>query len=169
MATRSFTKAAHKRNQGSDLGGPISFELKTGDPLYDDDGEEMYDTQGNLMLDPDTVKANTLTAQPPTAEQLAITLAHGASEFATHADEMASALGLFRDILNQRDYTILVRRLRDPKDEVDLEMVSEILEWLVEQWQDFPTQQQSASSQSEKRTGKRSTGRSPGRGSTRST
>lgn len=168
MATRSFTKAARKRAD-STFGGPVSFELKTGDPLVDDDGEELFDAQGNPLLDPDTIKVNVLTANAPTAEQLAITLAHGASEFATHADEMSSALGLFKDVLSPNDYHTLVRRLRDPKDEVDIAMLSEIIEWLVEQWQDFPTQQPSASSRSAKPTGPRSTGRSPGKGSTRST
>jgi hypothetical protein len=167
MAIRSFTKAARRRVDNV-LGEPITFELKTGDPLVDKDGEELYDSQGNPLLDPETIKVSTLTAKPPTAEQLAITLAHGASEFATHADEMASALGLFKDILSPADYQTLVRRLRDPKDEVDIEMISDIISWLVEQWQDFPTQPPSASSRSEKPTGPRSTGRSPGKGSTRS-
>lgn len=167
MATRSFTKAAH-RSKGEILGGPVTFELKTGEPMVDEDGEELFDAQGNPLLDPATVKANIMTANAPTAEQLAITLAHGASEFASHADEMASALGLFKDVLDPKDYHILVRRLRDPKDEVDLAMLADIIEWLVEQWQDFPTQQPSASSRSAKPTGPRSTGRSPGKGSTRS-
>jgi hypothetical protein len=168
MATRSFTKAARKRADG-DSGKPITFELRTGEPLVDEDGEEMFDSQGNPLLDPDTIKANTFTAMHPTAEQLAITLAHGASEFATHADEMSSALGLFKDVLPANEYHVLVRRLRDPKDEVDIEMLAGIIEWLVEQWQDFPTPPPSASSRSAKPTGPRSTGRSPGKGSTRST
>ncbi len=168
MATRSFTKAARKRADGG-RGEPIPFELKTGDPLLDDGGEEVYDANGIVRLDPDTVKSNILTANPPTPEQLAIALAMGASEFSTIADEMAAALDIFRSVLSKADYRILVMRLRDPEDEVDLEMLSEIVEWLVEQWQDFPTQPPSASSRSAKPTGPRSTGRSPGKGSTRST
>lgn len=168
MAQRSFTRAARDRSANV-IGGSVTFELRTGDPLLDDDGEEMFDANGTQLLDPATVKSNTFTTVAPTAEQLAITLAHGASEFATHADEMSSALGLFKDVLPQNEYHTLVKRLRDPKDEVDIEMLGEIIAWLVEQWQDFPTQQPSASSRSEKRTGQRSTGRSPGKGSTRST
>lgn len=167
MATRSFTRAARKRLTGGEK--PISFELRTGDPLLDDDGEEMFDANGDVVLDPATVKTNTLTANPPTAEQLAVALAHGASEYATIADEMSAALELFRAILSPQDYRTLITRLRDPKDEVDISMLGDITQWLVEQWQDFPTQQQSASSPSGKRTGQRSTGRSPGKGSTRST
>jgi hypothetical protein len=168
MANRSFTRAA--RDRASDvIGTPVTFELRTGQPLLDNDGEEMFDANGNPLLDPETVKANTFTTKAPTAEQLAITLAHGASEFATHADEMASALGLFKDVLPTSEYHTLVRRLRDPEDEVDIEMLGEIITWLVEQWQDFPTNSPSVSSRSAKPTGQRSTGRSPGKGSTRST
>lgn len=167
MATRSFTRAARKKIEGDSR--PVSFELRTGDPLMDEDGEEMFDGQGNPLLNPDTIKVSVLTANPPTAEMLAIALAHGASEYSTLADEMAAALELFKGVLSKADYRTLITRLRDPKDEVDLSMLGDITEWLVEQWQDFPTQPQSASSRSAKPTGPRSTGRSPGRGSTRST
>lgn len=168
MATRAFTRAARRQAENTRQ-APVPFELRTGDPLLDDDGEEMYDANGDVVLDPDTIHTSVLTANPPTPEQLALALAMGASEFATLADEMGAALELFRSILSKEDYRVLIRRLRDPRDEVDLSMLSQIVEWLVEQWQDFPTQPQSASSRSEKPSGPRSTGRSPGKGSTRST
>lgn len=166
MATRSFTKAV--REKAEPVLKSIDFEIKTGDPLLDDEGEEMYDGQGNMLLDPDTVKVSKFKANAPTAEQLALALAHGAHEFATIADEMSAALELFRAVLPPAQYQTLMRRLRDPNDEVDIVMLGEIVEWLVEQWQDFPTQPPVASTRSSKSTGVRSTGRSPGKGSTRS-
>jgi len=166
MATRSFTQAVREKAAG---GLPdVEFEIKTGQPMLDDNDEEMLDARGQTILDPDTVKASHFTAHAPTAEQLAIALAHGAHEFATIADEMSAALELFRAVLPPQEYQVLVRRLRDPNDEVDIKMLGDIVSWLVEQWQDFPTQPPVGSSRSSKSISPRSTGRSPGKGSTRS-
>lgn len=166
MVTRSFTQAI--REKEAPALPDISFEIKTGQPLLDENDEEMYDANGSLILDQATVRSTQFTAHAPTAEQLAMALATGGHEFATIADEMSAALELFRAVLPPAQYQALTRRLRDPNDEVDIKMLADIVSWLVEQWQGFPTQPQSGSARSSKSIGQRSTGRSPGKGSTRS-
>lgn len=132
----------------------VTFFLETTDE--DEDGKEFV------------VRRDDFTAVAPTEEQLMLILAQGGRDDANVADEMASILDLFKITLSAREHRVLMKRLKDPEDlEVTMETLVDIFEWLMEQWQDFPTQPPSGSSTSQGSTGTKSTGRVRGKGSTR--
>ena len=107
-------------------------------------------------------------ATTPTEEQLFLIFASGGREDASIGDESAAVLGFFRDALPDGEYRRLVKRLRDPDDlDIDAQLLAEIFQWLMEQFQDFPTTPPSGSSGSQASSGARSTGRARGKGSTR--
>src|SRR5690606_4300600 len=84
-------------------------------------------------------RSDTFSAKMPTDERLFLVAAMVGDE----DNEMAAAAGvmeLFRDILSPREYRILKDRLADPEDSVDMEVLQDVLEWLMEKWSDFPTQ-----------------------------
>lgn len=122
------------------------------------------DTEGNEVV----VREDFFEATRPSDESLLIMFAMGARSDATTADELAVMLDAFRDVLPRSQYRTLITRFKDPKDvDVDAEALGEIFEWLLEQWQDFPTRQRSDSSPSRPSSGTRSTARARGRNSTR--
>lgn len=131
----------------------VAFFLETTDE--DENGEEFV------------VRRDDFVATMPTEEQLLLIYAAGGREDANVGDEISAMLTFFKDSLPPEQYKVLIGRLRDPDDvDVDGETLGEIFAWLMEQWQDFPTQSPSDSSGSAKSTGARSTGRVRGKGST---
>ena len=80
-------------------------------------------------------------------------------------------LDTFSAMLSDEDFASLRERLDGEDDKrVELEDLVDLFGILMERWSDgFPTQPSSGSSTPRPRTGGRSTGRSPGKGSTRST
>lgn len=105
----------------------------------------------------------------PTLEQIAwLSTIAGQS---MGVQQMVSALGgMMEDLLEPEDYENIWKRLRNRRDPLTLDHVTEALAIALESVQDFPTQPSSASSPSSPtpRTGKRSTGRVRGPGSTSS-
>jgi hypothetical protein len=132
----------------------VGFFISTVDE--DEDGNEIE------------VRRDDFTATMPGDEQLLVMVAEGGREGATVADEVAALLDFFRAALPAAQYRLLFRRFKDPQDpDVDFETLQDIFQWLMEQWQDFPTQQPAGSSKSSGSTGTKSTGRVRGKGSTR--
>jgi len=130
------------------------FTLRTIDE--DENGEEII------------VREDTYLAVEPSEEQLLAAFAEGGREDATLADQTAAIFDLFRAALPESDFRRLYKRFKDPEDlDVDFEALNDIFEWLLETWADFPTQSPAASSRSRATAGTRSTGRAPGKGSTR--
>jgi hypothetical protein len=146
-APHAFRRQVEKR---AEKAPPIAFVLET----TDDDGN--------------IVRSDTMEAKRPSEERIFLFVAALGGEDVNFADEAAAILSLFRDVLRAQDYAVLRERLGDENDEVDLTMLREVMEWLVAQWADFPTQPSSDSSPSPTPTGVTSTGRAPGKGSTRS-
>lgn len=107
-------------------------------------------------------------ATRPTEERLFLLAALAGSEDSTGAEEAAATLELLKDALPEDEYRALRRRIGDPDDFVDIEMLQDILMWLVEEWSAFPTEPSSVSSAPPPATGTRSTGRVRGAGSTSS-
>lgn len=134
----------------------VSFFLSTTDE--DEDGNEIEIRRDNFV------------ATMPSEEQLMLVYAQGGNSEASVGDELSAVLRVFKDALPPAQHKVLMARFRDPDDvDVDSEALMEIFGFLMEQWQDFPTQSPPVSSASPEKTGVRSTGRAPGRGSTRST
>jgi hypothetical protein len=125
-------------------------------------------------LDPDdeskTIKTDTFHATQPTDEKLFLLAAMTGDEDASAAADAAATLQLFRESLPEKEYATLRARLKDDEDPaVTLEVLSEVVPWLMGEWTGFPTEPSSGSSASPATTGTRSTGRVRGPGSTRST
>lgn len=156
---QGFTKAVERRAQEEAKPEVIGFYLET-----TIDGETEEDGS------PVVYRYDEFHAARPTEEQMMMLLANGARRDATLADEVASIFDLFRSILPAGEFRIMERRFMDEKDEgVSYDTLGQIMEWLMAQWQDFPTQQPAASSGSRANSGTRSTGRVRGKGSIPST
>lgn len=117
----------------------------------------------------EVVKSTTFHSTMPSDENLFLLAAMAGDEDASAAEEAAGIMSLFKQSLPEAEYKELRSRLRDPEDDVTLEVLQEVIPWLMEEWTAFPTQPASASSASPASTGARSTGRVRGQGSTRST
>lgn len=108
-------------------------------------------------------------ATSPTEERLFLLAAAAGDEDGNVATEAAAVLDVFRDALPEKEYKVLRERLKDPEDDVDIQMLQDVFAWLMEEWAGFPTAPSSGSSALPLDTGTRSTGRVHGQGSTRST
>lgn len=117
----------------------------------------------------EVVKSTTFHATMPTDENLFLLAAMAGDDDANAAEEAAGIMSLFKQSLPEDEYRELRSRLRDPEDDVTLDVLQEVIPWLMEEWTAFPTQPASVSSVSPPSTGARSTGRVRGAGSTRST
>lgn len=117
----------------------------------------------------DVVQSDTFHATQPTEEALFLLAALAGDEESGGAEEAAAVMDLFRQSLPEAEYITLRRRLRDPESDVSLDVLQEVIPWLMEEWTAFPTEPASGSSRSQVTTGERSTGRVRGKGSVPST
>lgn len=174
MTQRSFIKAV-KRAEISPAPeeAPIVFDLSTFDE--DPDGVPLENGRGGPLLNADgnqivgrMRRQDIFTATRPSDDQMLISLVQGGRTDAPTADRVAVIFDFFRYVLPPNEHRILMARVKDRNDEIDTDMLTEIFEWLQEEWSDFPTESPSDSSRRLQASGKSSTGRSPGRGSSRS-
>lgn len=114
------------------------------------------------------LRTDTFHATMPTDERLFIVAAMVGDED-NEAGAATAVMELLKDSLPAAEYKVLRARLMDPDDSVDMDTLSEVLEWLMEKWSTFPTEQSAGSSGSPTSSGTKSTGRVRGQGSTRST
>jgi hypothetical protein len=139
-APKSFQLAVKEGTQAADAPQPVSFELT--------------DADGG---------AQPFTANfPPEGELLLFMAAQ--SDDSEDADRAAAVLSLLKSMFPAEEYQLLRGYLRSGA--LETERLSEILEWIIEQWSGFPTKPAGGSSGSPARTGTRSTGRVRGTGST---
>lgn len=152
-APQAFTRRVKERVEQEE-NPVVHFVLRTEDE----------DEEGNTII----LREDKFDAAFPTEEQMLLLFAQGGRSDATTADETAAMFDVFKDILPTAQYRTLLRRFRDPRDlDVDAEALADIFEWLLEQWQSFPTSPPSGSSASRPPTGAKSTGRVRGKGSIR--
>jgi hypothetical protein len=156
QAPRSFRRAAKKQTDRP----VVAFTL--------DWLEDLTDEQIAAGEEPEVIRSDTFHATKPTDERLFLVAALIGDEDAV-GSEATAVIELFRDCLPTSEYRTLKDRLGDPNDSVDLDVLQEITGWLLEEWTSFPTEPSSGSSTSRTNTGPKSTGRAPGKGSTRST
>lgn len=152
-APQAFTRRVKER-VAPEENPVVTFVLRTEDE----------DDEGNPII----LREDRFDASFPTEEQMLVLFAQGGRSDATTADETAAMFDIFKSILPPAQYRLLMRRFKDPTDvDVDAEALADVFEWLLEQWQSFPTSPQSASSVSRPSSGAKSTGRVRGKGSIR--
>lgn len=152
-APRAFRRSAEKKTK---VARPVvTFVL-----------ESFSDTETDEEGNPVLVRSDTFTATMPSDERLFVIAAQAGQEDGGGPAEAAAVVDMLKDALPKQEYSILRRRLIDPDDDVDLEMLQDVMGWLMEEWSNFPTQPASVSSTSQVSTGAKSTGRVRGEGST---
>jgi hypothetical protein len=155
QAPRSFRRSARKQEAR-----PVTaFTLD-----WVQDLTEEEEAQG---IEPEVIRSDTFHATMPTDERLFLVAALIGDDDNPGA-EAAGVMELLRDILPASEFRTLKGRLADTKDSVDMDVIQEVLEWLMEKWSTFPTERSAASSKSPTSTGTKSTGRVRGQGSTHS-
>lgn len=93
-------------------------------------------------------------AFPPDPAQMAV-LISGFGRHSSNAEQIATFIDFFAAVLDKDSASYVVQRLLDRDDPFGLDELSEVGEWLIEEWGGFPTPQSSGSSQS-RSTGSRS-------------
>lgn len=98
-------------------------------------------------------------AYEPSPGQLAM-MYSSLSDHARDEKRIAGVVDFFFGLLDSDQARILGARLLDRNDSFELEQITEIMGWLVEEWAARPTRPSSASSASPTSTGRKSTARS---------
>jgi hypothetical protein len=150
---RSFRRSVAEKKKAPLVRPAVTFTL---DWVDDEDPEKV-------------LRTDTFTATRPTDERLFLIAAMAGDEDAGGAAEAAAVMDVFKDSLPEDQYRTLRQRIKDPDDDVNLDMLQDVMFWLMGEWSSFPTEPASDSSVSPPSTGARSTGRVRGQGSTRST
>lgn len=112
MVTKVFEVAAEKEALIEDTGLEFSFEKGP--------------------------KGRKIKVHPPNSGQVAILMAR-MGRHSTFNDKMAGVIDFFVGILDEADYDYVVNRLLDPKDNLGIEEIQSVMEWLLEEWTGRPT------------------------------
>lgn len=169
MSSRSFAKAVQKKLEPEKAYPPVVFDLTSYEEIDEaDGGVPLENGRGGPLVNEDGTqivgkikKQLVLTATKPSDDAVLYSLVQAGRTDASSADRAAFVYDFFRDALRPSQYAALMKRVRDKDDEVDTAMLTEIYEWLTEQWtDDFPTNEPSESSPQQALTGTSSTGRS---------
>lgn len=92
-----------------------------------------------------------MTAHAPTTGQLALFMAH---QIDTGTGAVRSMFQLLASVLDDKDYRVIENQLHDG---LDVAVVTEVVQYLIEEWSARPTSPPSASPPSPPSTGSRST------------
>ena len=96
----------------------------------------------------------------PKDGQLAVLMA-STGRHSTQNEQVAGIINFFASVLDDDSQTYVINRLLDRKDPFGIEQVQDIMEWLVAEWSGRPTRSSSASSQSQRTDGQKSTPPTP--------
>lgn len=155
QAPRSFRRAAKKQEDRPTVVFDLTWE------------EDLSDEDAAAGKEPEVYRTDIFHATRPTDERMFMIAALIGDEDGV-GSEATAVMDLFRDALPDNEFRILRSRLSDPDDSVDLDVLQQVVEWLMSEWTAFPTKPSSDSSPSQTSAGTRSTGRVRGAGSTRS-
>jgi hypothetical protein len=72
---------------------------------------------------------------------------------ASFHQQVAGVINFFCEVMDADAHAYVVERLLDRKDPFGLEQVTEIMEWMIEEWTGNPTQKPSVSTASPSTTG----------------
>jgi len=128
---KQFTTAARRGTSALPDATPVEFEYEVRD--------------GEFV---------TMHAHPPTTGQLALFVSDQATKGGMGS--ITAMLELFMVVLDEKDYEIIKDQLHDG---LDLEVITEIFSWLMEEWGLRPTRPSSGLSPSRRTNGQRSTAR----------
>jgi hypothetical protein len=106
-------------------------------------------------------------AYPPSPGQLAMMFT-SMGDYSTDPKKIAGVIDFILGLLDEDSSQLLGARLMDRRDPFELDQLTAIMEWLVEEWSARPTQPSPASTPSRSSTGRRSTGSVHKMASTRS-
>lgn len=155
QAPRSFRRATKKQEERPVLAFDLTWE------------EDLSEEDVAAGKEPEVYRSDVFHSTKPTDERLFMIAALVGDEDGV-GSEATAVMDLFRDSLPADEYRVLRQRLADPEDSVDLDVLQDVMEWLMKEWTSFPTKQSSGSSGSPTSAGTKSTGRVRGTGSTRS-
>lgn len=96
-----------------------------------------------------------ITLLPPTTSQFVLMLA-SMEAAASEQDQYASIINFFFGMIDDEDKRYIFARLRDRKDPFDVEDLSEIVEYVTEEWSARPTEESQDSSSPSQGSGKKS-------------
>lgn len=114
--------------------------------------EKEAQTEEGLTFKIDDVE---MTAYQPDSAQMAV-LVSGFGRFSSDTDKIATFIDFFAAVLDDQSQSYVVHRLLDREDPFGLKELSEIGQWMLEEWGGFPTQQPSGSQPSASTTTARS-------------
>jgi hypothetical protein len=114
-----------------------------------------------------TVDGLEVKAYQPSSGQMAMVY-QALSDYNSDQRKVAGIIDFFFGLLDENVQQVLGKRLLSREDPFDLDQVTEILSWLVEEWAGRPTQSSSGSTRSPTPIGPKSTATSRNGGSTRS-
>lgn len=95
-----------------------------------------------------------MVASPPTSGQVALFLANQAGTGGMNAGALKSMFDLLAAVLSQEHYDIIEEQLHEG---IDLQLVVDLIEYLIEEWSTRPTTRANGSSRSRPSTGRAST------------
>jgi hypothetical protein len=107
-----------------------------------------------------SLDGQTLRAYRPTEGQFALLMA-ALSRHTNESTKVAGAIDFFVSIMDQESYVYLADRLQSRENPIALDEITEIVQWIVEEWAGRPTQPPSASTPSPSSDGLNSTPPTP--------
>jgi len=142
------------------MAAPKSFQLAAKAQVSEKDAE--YEPITLTVVDADGEKHDLVAHYPGDG---AVTLLMAASSADGGAQMIVGTIfATLEQTFSAEDYRFIRQRVLS--EELTIDMMMEMFQSLIEEWTSFPTQRSSDSPQSPPTTGTRSTGRSPGKGST---
>ena len=143
------------------MAAPKSFQLAAKAQVSEKDAE--YEPITITLVDGEGEKKELVAHYPGDG---ALTLLMAASGPDSGPQEIASVtFATLEQTFSEADYRYIRQRVMSQ--ELPVETVMEMFMAFIEEWTSFPTRRSSGSAQSQPTTGTRSTGRSPGKASTR--
>jgi hypothetical protein len=114
-----------------------------------------------------SVDGEEYTALPPTGGMLAV-VAASQVDYTSDVERIGSVINFFKGVLDEDSRRRFTTRMQDREDDLDVEVLEEVLTWLMDQWFHRPTKPASGSTSSRGNGGRRSTAGQRSTGSTRS-
>ena len=103
-----------------------------------------------------SVDGHEMRAYKPTEGQFALLMV-AMGKYSSRTDQAAGVIDFFINVLDKPSQQYVVDRMMSRDDMIPLEDITEILEWMVEEWGGRPTQSPSGSTPSRRNGGRKST------------